>query len=167
MLTFYKVDFPPCLHSLSLKMFNRVLKTHFHLLAATHTRDCLLVLSVWLTHSFSSYYKYLAVSEETAWGLIKHKDYYAVPKCAVWSWLLVWPEVYVAERSLLQSHYMSTFLFFSATDLLLAWNPVCLGLVEGVIGKIQLHTGKWRVTMLSGQYFPSMYTHIIRSLCVS
>uniref|UniRef100_A0A8C2Z0H0 Inositol polyphosphate-5-phosphatase F n=1 Tax=Cyclopterus lumpus TaxID=8103 RepID=A0A8C2Z0H0_CYCLU len=27
-----------------------------------------------------------------------------------------------------------------ATDLLLAWNPVCLGLVEGVIGKIQLHT---------------------------
>lgn len=38
------------------------------------------------------------------------------------------------------------FLFFvPATDLLLAWNPVCLGLVEGVIGKIQLHTGngKW------------------------
>lgn len=35
------------------------------------------------------------------------------------------------------------FLFFvPATDLLLAWNPVCLGLVEGVIGKIQLHTGK-------------------------
>uniref|UniRef100_A0A8C8BXK1 Phosphatidylinositide phosphatase SAC2 n=1 Tax=Oncorhynchus tshawytscha TaxID=74940 RepID=A0A8C8BXK1_ONCTS len=27
-----------------------------------------------------------------------------------------------------------------ATDLLLAWNPVCLGLVEGLIGKIQLHT---------------------------
>ncbi|CAM4583765.1 unnamed protein product [Lepidochelys olivacea] len=27
-----------------------------------------------------------------------------------------------------------------ATDLLLAWNPVCLGLVEGVIGKVQLHT---------------------------
>uniref|UniRef100_A0A8C5I7X5 Phosphatidylinositide phosphatase SAC2 n=1 Tax=Gouania willdenowi TaxID=441366 RepID=A0A8C5I7X5_GOUWI len=27
-----------------------------------------------------------------------------------------------------------------ATDLLFAWNPVCLGLVEGVIGKIQLHT---------------------------
>ncbi|KAK2852569.1 hypothetical protein Q7C36_007770 [Tachysurus vachellii] len=26
-----------------------------------------------------------------------------------------------------------------ATDLLLAWNPICLGLVEGVIGKIQLH----------------------------
>uniref|UniRef100_A0A672L3Y2 Phosphatidylinositide phosphatase SAC2 n=1 Tax=Sinocyclocheilus grahami TaxID=75366 RepID=A0A672L3Y2_SINGR len=26
-----------------------------------------------------------------------------------------------------------------ATDLLLAWNPVCLGLVEGIIGKIQLH----------------------------
>ncbi|XP_063047769.1 phosphatidylinositide phosphatase SAC2 isoform X2 [Engraulis encrasicolus] len=26
-----------------------------------------------------------------------------------------------------------------ATDLLLAWNPVCLGLVEGLIGKIQLH----------------------------
>lgn len=30
----------------------------------------------------------------------------------------------------------------TATDLLLAWNPVCLGLVEGVIGKIQLHAGK-------------------------
>uniref|UniRef100_A0A3B3DQT6 Inositol polyphosphate-5-phosphatase F n=1 Tax=Oryzias melastigma TaxID=30732 RepID=A0A3B3DQT6_ORYME len=28
----------------------------------------------------------------------------------------------------------------AATDLLLAWNPVCLGLVEGIIGKIQLHT---------------------------
>uniref|UniRef100_A0A6Q2Z399 SAC domain-containing protein n=1 Tax=Esox lucius TaxID=8010 RepID=A0A6Q2Z399_ESOLU len=27
-----------------------------------------------------------------------------------------------------------------ATDLLLAWNPVCLGRVEGLIGKIQLHT---------------------------
>ncbi|XP_063163310.1 phosphatidylinositide phosphatase SAC2 [Candoia aspera] len=27
-----------------------------------------------------------------------------------------------------------------ATDLLLAWNPVCLGLIEGLIGKIQLHT---------------------------
>ncbi|CAB1343399.1 unnamed protein product [Coregonus sp. 'balchen'] len=27
-----------------------------------------------------------------------------------------------------------------ATDLLLAWNPMCLGLVEGLIGKIQLHT---------------------------
>uniref|UniRef100_A0AAY5EZS0 SAC domain-containing protein n=1 Tax=Electrophorus electricus TaxID=8005 RepID=A0AAY5EZS0_ELEEL len=26
-----------------------------------------------------------------------------------------------------------------ATDLLLAWNPICLGLVEGIIGKIQLH----------------------------
>uniref|UniRef100_A0A8C4T3X1 Inositol polyphosphate-5-phosphatase F n=1 Tax=Erpetoichthys calabaricus TaxID=27687 RepID=A0A8C4T3X1_ERPCA len=26
-----------------------------------------------------------------------------------------------------------------ATDLLLAWNPVCLGLVEGIVGKIQLH----------------------------
>lgn len=34
--------------------------------------------------------------------------------------------------------------FVSATDLLLSWNPVCLGLVEGVIGKIQLHTGRWR-----------------------
>uniref|UniRef100_A0A673SYT2 Inositol polyphosphate-5-phosphatase F n=1 Tax=Suricata suricatta TaxID=37032 RepID=A0A673SYT2_SURSU len=30
--------------------------------------------------------------------------------------------------------------FVLATDLLLAWNPVCLGLVEGVIGKIQLHS---------------------------
>ncbi|EOB00156.1 Phosphatidylinositide phosphatase SAC2, partial [Anas platyrhynchos] len=29
---------------------------------------------------------------------------------------------------------------FPATDLLLAWNPICLGLVEGVIGKVQLHT---------------------------
>lgn len=34
-------------------------------------------------------------------------------------------------------------LLFSATDLLLAWNPICLGLVEGVIGKVQLHTGMW------------------------
>ena len=35
----------------------------------------------------------------------------------------------------------SLFPFIPATDLLLAWNPVCLGLVEGLIGKIQLHTG--------------------------
>ncbi|MGH0115874.1 UNVERIFIED_CONTAM: hypothetical protein FKN15_054230 [Acipenser sinensis] len=27
-----------------------------------------------------------------------------------------------------------------ATALLLAWNPICLGLVEGLLGKIQLHT---------------------------
>ncbi|XP_044296009.1 phosphatidylinositide phosphatase SAC2 isoform X4 [Varanus komodoensis] len=27
-----------------------------------------------------------------------------------------------------------------ATDLLLAWNPICLGLIEGLIGKVQLHT---------------------------
>ncbi|XP_019358461.1 PREDICTED: phosphatidylinositide phosphatase SAC2 [Gavialis gangeticus] len=27
-----------------------------------------------------------------------------------------------------------------ATDLLLAWNPICLGLVEGVVGRVQLHT---------------------------
>ncbi|XP_029466385.1 phosphatidylinositide phosphatase SAC2-like [Rhinatrema bivittatum] len=27
-----------------------------------------------------------------------------------------------------------------ATDLLLAWNPICLGLVEGIIGKVQLHS---------------------------
>lgn len=63
---------------------------------------------------------------------------------------------------------------FLATDLLLAWNPVCLGLVEGVIGKIQLHTGKWRMKnisppavffclfcrehALSCQYFPSVIT---------
>ncbi|XP_034519250.1 phosphatidylinositide phosphatase SAC2 isoform X2 [Ailuropoda melanoleuca] len=31
-------------------------------------------------------------------------------------------------------------LIVKATDLLLAWNPICLGLVEGVIGKIQLHS---------------------------
>lgn len=31
--------------------------------------------------------------------------------------------------------------FILATDLLLAWNPICLGLIEGVIGKIQLHSG--------------------------
>lgn len=50
---------------------------------------------------------------------------------------------------MLQSMYYSIVvvfhlcIFLSATDLLLAWNPVCLGLVEGVIGKIQLHTGTW------------------------
>ncbi|KTG01607.1 hypothetical protein cypCar_00040333 [Cyprinus carpio] len=31
------------------------------------------------------------------------------------------------------------YLGIKATELLLAWNPVCLGLVEGIIGKIQLH----------------------------
>uniref|UniRef100_A0A4W3HIL9 Inositol polyphosphate-5-phosphatase F n=1 Tax=Callorhinchus milii TaxID=7868 RepID=A0A4W3HIL9_CALMI len=35
------------------------------------------------------------------------------------------------------------------TDLLLAWNPICLGLVEGVIGKIQLHTDfPWRLLLI-------------------
>lgn len=36
---------------------------------------------------------------------------------------------------------MTVSYFILATDLLLAWNPICLGLVEGVIGKIQLHSG--------------------------
>uniref|UniRef100_A0A8C0V7H0 Inositol polyphosphate-5-phosphatase F n=1 Tax=Cyanistes caeruleus TaxID=156563 RepID=A0A8C0V7H0_CYACU len=35
---------------------------------------------------------------------------------------------------------ITDFLMLSSTDLLLAWNPICLGLVEGVIGKVQLHT---------------------------
>ncbi|XP_041065823.1 phosphatidylinositide phosphatase SAC2 isoform X1 [Carcharodon carcharias] len=36
-----------------------------------------------------------------------------------------------------------------ATDLLLAWNPICLGLVEGVIGKIQLHTDfAWQLLLI-------------------
>uniref|UniRef100_A0A8C5L5H5 Inositol polyphosphate-5-phosphatase F n=1 Tax=Jaculus jaculus TaxID=51337 RepID=A0A8C5L5H5_JACJA len=38
------------------------------------------------------------------------------------------------------SHDCFLFYFIVATDLLLAWNPICLGLVEGVIGKIQLHS---------------------------
>lgn len=37
--------------------------------------------------------------------------------------------------------FLTIAYFLSATDLLLAWNPICLGLVEGVIGKIQLHSG--------------------------
>jgi hypothetical protein len=37
--------------------------------------------------------------------------------------------------------FITTSSFILATDLLLAWNPICLGLVEGVIGKIQLHSG--------------------------
>uniref|UniRef100_A0A8C2UVN5 Inositol polyphosphate-5-phosphatase F n=1 Tax=Chinchilla lanigera TaxID=34839 RepID=A0A8C2UVN5_CHILA len=36
--------------------------------------------------------------------------------------------------------FMTASSFILATDLLLAWNPICLGLVEGVIGKIQLHS---------------------------
>uniref|UniRef100_A0A452T8C0 Inositol polyphosphate-5-phosphatase F n=1 Tax=Ursus maritimus TaxID=29073 RepID=A0A452T8C0_URSMA len=36
--------------------------------------------------------------------------------------------------------FLTIAYFLSATDLLLAWNPICLGLVEGVIGKIQLHS---------------------------
>uniref|UniRef100_H0VDN7 Inositol polyphosphate-5-phosphatase F n=1 Tax=Cavia porcellus TaxID=10141 RepID=H0VDN7_CAVPO len=35
---------------------------------------------------------------------------------------------------------LSALCGLDSTDLLLAWNPICLGLVEGVIGKIQLHS---------------------------
>lgn len=40
------------------------------------------------------------------------------------------------------------YVLFPATDLLLAWNPICLGLVEGVIGKVQLHTGTFFLMLL-------------------
>uniref|UniRef100_A0A3Q3S947 Inositol polyphosphate-5-phosphatase F n=1 Tax=Mastacembelus armatus TaxID=205130 RepID=A0A3Q3S947_9TELE len=43
------------------------------------------------------------------------------------------------DRALWCSRKDGTMTVRPATDLLLAWNPVCLGLVEGVIGKIQLH----------------------------
>ncbi|KAI1894376.1 hypothetical protein AGOR_G00115180 [Albula goreensis] len=43
------------------------------------------------------------------------------------------------EKALWCSRKDGTMEVRPATDLLLAWNPVCLGLVEGVIGKIQLH----------------------------
>uniref|UniRef100_UPI0037E87361 phosphatidylinositide phosphatase SAC2 isoform X3 n=1 Tax=Semicossyphus pulcher TaxID=241346 RepID=UPI0037E87361 len=44
------------------------------------------------------------------------------------------------DRALWCSRKDGTMAVRPATDLLLAWNPVCLGLIEGVIGKIQLHT---------------------------
>uniref|UniRef100_A0A8C0I1C7 Inositol polyphosphate-5-phosphatase F n=1 Tax=Balaenoptera musculus TaxID=9771 RepID=A0A8C0I1C7_BALMU len=44
------------------------------------------------------------------------------------------------ERALWCSRRDGSFHLRPATDLLLAWNPICLGLVEGVIGKIQLHS---------------------------
>ncbi|XP_077437865.1 phosphatidylinositide phosphatase SAC2 isoform X2 [Vanacampus margaritifer] len=44
------------------------------------------------------------------------------------------------DRALWCSRKDGTMTLKPATDLLLAWNPVCLGLVEGIIGKIQLHT---------------------------
>lgn len=44
------------------------------------------------------------------------------------------------DRALWCSRKDGTMALRPATDLLLAWNPVCLGIVEGVIGKIQLHT---------------------------
>ncbi|KAG7279835.1 hypothetical protein CRUP_013745 [Coryphaenoides rupestris] len=44
------------------------------------------------------------------------------------------------DRALWCSRQDGTMSLRPATDLLLAWNPVCLGLVEGIIGKIQLHT---------------------------
>ncbi|KAK2488489.1 hypothetical protein MC885_012583, partial [Smutsia gigantea] len=45
------------------------------------------------------------------------------------------------ERALWCSRRDGSLQLRPATDLLLAWNPICLGLVEGVIGKIQLHSG--------------------------
>uniref|UniRef100_A0A8C7MIG9 Inositol polyphosphate-5-phosphatase F n=1 Tax=Oncorhynchus kisutch TaxID=8019 RepID=A0A8C7MIG9_ONCKI len=44
------------------------------------------------------------------------------------------------DHALWCSRIDGTMIARPATDLLLAWNPVCLGLVEGLIGKIQLHT---------------------------
>ncbi|CAJ1066585.1 phosphatidylinositide phosphatase SAC2-like isoform X2 [Xyrichtys novacula] len=44
------------------------------------------------------------------------------------------------DNALWCSRKDGTMVVRPATDLLLAWNPVCLGLVEGVVGKIQLHT---------------------------
>lgn len=44
------------------------------------------------------------------------------------------------DRALWCSRKDGTMTLRPATDLLLAWNPVCLGMVEGIIGKIQLHT---------------------------
>ena len=35
---------------------------------------------------------------------------------------------------------LSTF-FFSGYDLCCAWNPVCIGTVYGVIGKLKIHPG--------------------------
>ncbi|XP_034754560.1 phosphatidylinositide phosphatase SAC2 isoform X4 [Etheostoma cragini] len=44
------------------------------------------------------------------------------------------------DRALWCSRKDGTMTVRPATDLLLAWNPVCLGVVDGIIGKIQLHT---------------------------
>ncbi|XP_039927370.1 phosphatidylinositide phosphatase SAC2 [Hirundo rustica] len=44
------------------------------------------------------------------------------------------------ERALWCSRRDGSLQLRAATDLLLAWNPICLGLVEGIIGKVQLHT---------------------------
>ncbi|XP_069823840.1 phosphatidylinositide phosphatase SAC2 [Dendropsophus ebraccatus] len=44
------------------------------------------------------------------------------------------------DRALWCSRHDGTLSSRPATDLLLAWNPICLGLVEGIIGKVQLHT---------------------------
>uniref|UniRef100_A0A8C7Y2B4 Inositol polyphosphate-5-phosphatase F n=1 Tax=Oryzias sinensis TaxID=183150 RepID=A0A8C7Y2B4_9TELE len=44
------------------------------------------------------------------------------------------------DRALWCSRKDGSVTLKAATDLLLAWNPVCLGLVEGIVGKIQLHT---------------------------
>ncbi|XP_056408414.1 phosphatidylinositide phosphatase SAC2 [Hyla sarda] len=43
------------------------------------------------------------------------------------------------DRALWCSRHDGTLCSRPATDLLLAWNPICLGLVEGIIGKVQLH----------------------------
>ncbi|XP_023826186.1 phosphatidylinositide phosphatase SAC2 [Salvelinus sp. IW2-2015] len=45
-----------------------------------------------------------------------------------------------ADHALWCSRIDGTMNVRPATDLLLAWNPTCLGLVEGLVGKIQLHT---------------------------
>ncbi|KAK1164711.1 phosphatidylinositide phosphatase SAC2 isoform X1 [Acipenser oxyrinchus oxyrinchus] len=44
------------------------------------------------------------------------------------------------EKALWCSRKDGSIVVRPATALLLAWNPICLGLVEGLLGKIQLHT---------------------------
>ncbi|XP_053307127.1 phosphatidylinositide phosphatase SAC2 isoform X2 [Spea bombifrons] len=65
------------------------------------------------------------VSGDPAMELFQAKDHYILQS---------------GDSALWCSRHDGTLSSRLATDLLLAWNPICLGLVDGIIGKVQLHT---------------------------
>ena len=56
-------------------------------------------------------------------------------------------------------------LYVTGSDLVQAWNPVCIGLVYGVIGKIKIHPGNNLYKKLSGTLWLTTHEQIVYILC--